>query len=99
MWANFDLADDGSSFVDDEASTDRGVSVGYLGARAMYELGLPLSDMQKARLKLMETMPVTNLNGYLEASTGTWYWNGLDSPIKDAYDEYAVIQYRNLFDN
>ena len=99
VWANFDLADDGSSFVDDEASTDRGISVGYLGARAMYELGLPLSDMQKARLKLMESMPVTNLNGYLDAFTGKWYWNGFDSPIKDVYDEYAVIQYRNLFDN
>lgn len=99
VWANYDLTDDAPSFAGDEALSGQGMSVGYLGTQVMYELGLPLSDMQKARLKLMESMPATNLNGYLQASTGTWYWNGFDSPIKDVYDEYAVIQYRNLFDN
>ena len=72
--------------------------MGYLGAQTMYELGLPLSDMQKAHLRLMETMPSTNLNGYFDVADDMWYWNGFDSPIKDVYDDYTFIQYRNLFD-
>ena len=99
VWANYDLASEVSSSDGIATYSNQGMSVGYLGAQAMYELGLPLSDMQKAHLKLMESMPATNLNGYLDAATGTWYWNGFDSPIKDIYDEFAIIQYRNLFDN
>ena len=54
--------------------------------------------MQKAHLRLMETMPATNLNGYFDVADDMWYWNGFDSPIKDVYDDYTFIQYRNLFD-
>lgn len=94
VWANYDLGEGLSGDV--PAQLD--LSVGYLGTQVMYELGLPLSDMQKARLQLMEEMPATNLNGYLGLD-GTWYWNGLEGPVKGAYDDYALIQYRNLFDN
>lgn len=95
VWANYDL--DGSH-RDSACDSTCDLSVGYLGAQTMYELSLPLSDMQKAHLRLMETMPATNLNGYFDSADGMWYWNGLDSPIKDVYDDYAFIQYRNLFD-
>ena len=95
VWANYDL--DGSH-SDSACDATCDLSVGYLGAQTMYELGLPLSDMQKAHLRLMETMPATNLNGYFDVADDMWYWNGFDSPIKDVYDDYTFIQYRNLFD-
>ena len=92
VWANYDL-----DVQDDEAS-QLDLSVNYLGAQAVYQMGLPLSDLQKARLYLMESMPATNLNGYCDADCG-WFWNGEDGPVKDVYDEYAILQYRNLFDS
>ncbi len=91
VWANFDLE------PQDAEMSEFDLSVNYLGAEAVWQLGLPLSDLQKARLYLMEYMPVTNLNGYCD-SDRTWFWNAQDSPIKDVYDEYAILQYRNLFD-
>lgn len=92
VWANYDLE------VQDASASRLDLSVNYLGAEAVYQLGLPLSDLQKAQLFLMESMPATNLNGYCD-SDYVWFWNGEDGPIKDVYDEYAILQYRNLFDS
>ena len=92
VWANYDL-----QTQEDVSGVSTDTSVCYLGTQAMYQLGLPLSDRQKAQLQLAKDMPATNLNGYCGAD-GTWFWNGEESPVKWAYDDYAWIQYRNLFD-
>lgn len=101
IWANYDASevrqvvgfDDGSADGDQQTE----ISAGYLMARTAYAACLPLSDYQKALLQIAEDMPAANLNGYRDAE-GTWYWNGQDSDALAYWDEYATLQYANLFD-
>ena len=73
------------------------LSLGYLMAQTVRAAGLPLTQYQMALLQLEETMPAVNLNGY-QTSGGAWFWIGQGSAASQAYDDYASLQYANLFD-
>ena len=75
----------------------RDLSLGYLMAQTVQAAGLPLTQYQQALLQLEETMPAVNLNGYM-TSGGAWFWIGQESAALQAYDDYAALQYANLFD-
>lgn len=94
IWANYDVE---APDLTDENGGELSLSVGYLMAQTVYAAGLPLTDFQKALLQLRTEMPAVNLNGYQDAQ-GNWYWIGQDGPAQEAYNEYAVLQYADLFD-
>lgn len=94
IWANYDVE---APDLTDENGGESSLSVGYLMAQTAYAAGLPLTDFQKALLQLQTEMPAVNLNGYQDAR-GTWYWIGQDGPAQEAYNEYALLQYADLFD-
>ncbi len=94
IWANFEMPHEGDgagplSYAD--------MSVGYLMAQTAYAAGLPLTDFQKALLQLQEEIPAVNLNGYRGAD-GSWYWASQDGPVREAFENYALLQYADLFD-
>ena len=79
------------------ADTRLDLSLGYLMAQTARVTGLPMTDYQKALLQLETQMPSVNLNGYQD-DRRWWFWIGMDGPAKQAYDQYAILQYANLFD-
>ena len=98
IWANYDLPDFGSHGRGDGApDATVGTSLGYLMARTCYAAGLPLTEYQKALLALEQRMPAVNLNGYCD-DTWSWSWIGQDGPASDAFGDYRIVQYANLFD-
>ncbi len=99
IWANFDLeAVTELTGADADTGTQNGLmSTGYLMAETVYAAGLPLTDYQKALLQLREELLAANLNGYCDAD-GTWYWNGQESDALAVWNEYALLQYANIFD-
>lgn len=78
------------------ASPSADLSLNYLGANLVNIADLPLTDYQKYLLGIQAFMPALNLNGYMDASN-TWYWLHEDSAVRPILDEYAVLQYANLF--
>ena len=93
MWANYDVAgnDQVSEVVDLDASS--------LGAAFLQAVGAPLSDYQKARLKLRDALPVINAVGYEDAE-GFWHLPGEESGVpwtNQVRDDYATMEYYNMF--
>ena len=109
IWANYDLGIEGAEATSiaagnsadyapaSTADTRLDLSLGYLMAQTARVTGLPMTDYQKALLQLETQMPSVNLNGYQD-DRRWWFWIGMDGPAKQAYDQYAILQYANLFD-
>ena len=96
IWANYDGAGEGEGDVGG-APVRADMSAGYLMAQTAYAAGLPLTDFQKALLQLSTEIPAVNLNGY-QGADGTWYWASQDGPARKAFEDYAFLQYADLFD-
>ena len=104
IWANdaaieagiVDAADAASS--EDAVDEDDGdaTSLNYLGATLVELCGLPLTSYQSYLLELQEEIPALNAIGYLTAD-GEWHWLDEESGASDLLDDYAILQYDNLF--
>ncbi len=93
MWANYDVEGNAqeSEVVDLDASS--------LGAAFLQAVGAPLSDYQKARLKLRDALPVINAVGYRDVD-GDWHFPGEDSGIAEtdtARSDFEAMEFCNLF--
>ncbi|MCD8316570.1 MAG: hypothetical protein LUB61_04115, partial [Eggerthellaceae bacterium] len=71
-------------------------SFNYLAARFLALTGFPLDDYQKLLLYTSETIPVINLNGYLDVF-GVWHAVTEDTDESDTLNDLAIVQYNNLF--
>ncbi len=93
MWANYDVAgnDQESELVDLDAST--------LGSAFLHAIGAPLTDFQKARLKLRDALPVINAVGYEDAE-GFWHLPSEASGVpwtNQVLADYETMEYYNMF--
>lgn len=77
-------------------TVNRPTSLNYLAAYALQTLGASLTDFQKSELVAMRGMPVISVYGYTDA-TGKWYaHDDENSPIRELYDQFGMIQYLNF---
>lgn len=72
-------------------------SLNYLGARLVKTAGLPTTAYQEFLLATSEEVLSMNMNGYLTAD-GTWYRMHEKSDASQVLNNYAQVQYGNLFD-
>lgn len=86
FYANYDI----------EESVYENISINYLQSLLMEAADLPLDDYQKYLEGLYEKYPVVNLYGVMDKE-GNWY-NWTDAQNFPEIQEYAAVQYRNLFD-
>ena len=95
MWANYDVA---SSVKGTELDT----STSYLSALLCHEVGIPMTDRQKAAYLLMEDVPKINVVGaYLaKNSKHEGEWENVDAAVvnSESMETLSYLQYRNLFD-
>ncbi|MCI9261826.1 LTA synthase family protein [uncultured Adlercreutzia sp.] len=102
IWANAAARAEDSSLELEKIGTDTVTSLNYLGAMLVEAAGLPGTVHQKYLEHLRETLPAVNLNGYQDA-TGTWHWfeEEIATPeqaaAQEALDDYAIVQYDDLF--
>lgn len=93
IWANYDVAgnDQVSLHVDLDASS--------LGAELMQLTGAPLTDFQKARLTLRESLPAVDAVGYRDIYGG-WHYPSDDSGVAEtdqALSNLKTLEYLNMF--
>lgn len=95
MWANYDVA--GSV-----KGTELDTSASYLSALLCHEVGIPMTNRQKAAYLLMEDVPKINVVGaYLaKNSKHDGEWENVDAAVvnSEAMETLSYLQYRNLFD-
>lgn len=95
MWANYDVA--GSV-----KGTELDTSASYLSALLCHEVGIPMTNRQKAAYLLMEDVPKINVVGaYLaKNSKHGGEWENVDAAVvnSEAMETLSYLQYRNLFD-
>ena len=95
MWANYDVA--GSV-----KGTELDTSTSYLSALLCHEVGIPMTDRQKAAYLLMEDVPKINVVGaYLaKNSKHDGEWENIDAAVvnSESMETLSYLQYRNLFD-
>lgn len=102
IWANYDVAGNAQESEVEDLSTN------YLGAKLMQLIGAPMTNYQKALLKLHDgALPIINATGY-EDSRRRWYLanSKMDDEAdhtaqvcKTALDDYAYMQYYQMFGN
>lgn len=85
LWTNYEVAGAGSTQI-------RATSPAQLSAQALYALGAPLTDRQKADLVLGQNVGAVNLVGYTGAD-GIRYELNADGPYREAIDQMRSIQY------
>ena len=98
IWANDAAVEAGIVDAVDEGDDGDGdeTSLNYLGATLVELCGLPLTSYQSYLLELQEEIPALNAVGYLTAD-GEWHWSDEESEASDLLDDYAILQYDNLF--
>ena len=87
IWANYDIEEQ-----------DLGtISANYLSSILLNTANLEMSDYNRFLLKLRESVPAMNVNGYIGAD-GKYYKYDEESPYSEDIKEYEKYQYNNLFD-
>lgn len=85
VWANYPVA--GSP-----VGVTAEVGAAQLAAQALYRIGAPLTDYQKAQLVLTQQVPSVSLLGYRGAD-GLLYDLEADGPYRQAIEQMRTIQY------
>ena len=102
IWANKAARSAGAPTKVSSLGTDTITSLNYLGTMAIDAAGLPQTTQTRFLNALRKVLPAVNLNGYRDAD-GVWHWFGealtTDSQraADEALDDYAIVQYDNLF--
>ncbi len=88
IWANYDIEEETGGFI----------SANYLGAKLLDSAGVPLNGYQSFLLKTAQEVPVINALGYIDSENQ--YFDAaelLDENGQQAVEDYAVLQYADLF--
>lgn len=102
IWANKAARAKGAPTKVSSLGTDTITSLNYLGTMAIDAGGLPQTTQTRFLNALRKVLPAVNLNGYRDVD-GVWHWFGealtTDSQraADEALDDYAIVQYDNLF--
>lgn len=88
VWTNYAIADRSEGAPQE-------TSAAQLAAEALYEIGAPLTDFQKAQLVLGRDIPSVNFIGYRGAD-GLRYALADDGPFKATLNQLQTIQYLNF---
>lgn len=88
IWANYDI----------EEKYYEHLSCNYLNSLLLDTAGIKVPLYNKYLLKLSETLPVINVNGYQD-SEGNHYSYDEETPYSYLIDQYHMFQYNNMFDN
>lgn len=86
IWANYDIEEERIDYI----------SANYLSTLLLEKAGLPLTGYQKFLTQLREVLPVITANIYIDADGN--YYNSNDNPYTEQLQDYAILQYNNLFD-
>jgi glucan phosphoethanolaminetransferase (alkaline phosphatase superfamily) len=87
-WANYDIP---------EEHVDK-ISMNYLSAYIMDQLGLKLTKFQQFELKMREQIPAMNILGYWGEDGEFYTYEDKTSPYYNLMNEYRKIQYNNMHD-
>ena len=87
IWANYDI---------EERQIER-LSVNYLSSYLMQAIGMEMPLYNQYLLKLSETLPVINTQGYIDKN-GVYYNFESNSPYTSIIEDYKHICYNLLFD-
>lgn len=93
VWANYDVAGN------DQVSEYSDVSASFLTSEFLQKIGAPLTDFQKAHLKLRRVLPEISAACYEDAE-GSWHLPDVDSGVEatdQARSDFATLQYYQLF--
>lgn len=88
IWANYPLNESDMDFGD--------TSLNYLSSLLLDSAGLELTAYNSFLLDLHETLPVINSIGMIDKD-GNYYSKGTPTPYDDLLNDYAVLQYNQLF--
>jgi len=87
IWANYDIEEEHIDYI----------SANYLSTLLLEKAGLPLTGYQKFLTQLRSVLPVITANVYIDAEGN--YYNSTDNPYAEQLQDYAILQYNNLFDD
>ena len=88
IWANYDIKEKTNVFT----------SMNYLAGIFLDTAGIQTNPYQSFLLKLKETIPAMNINGYL-GDDGIWHMYSEEAKYSPLLKDYWNIQYNNMFDN
>ncbi len=83
-------------YVYERVSDGTITSLSFLGTHMVDYIGLPLTNFQKFLLKTNQTILAMDYYGYL-ANDRVWRYYGWGAPEEDILNDYAIVQYYNLF--
>ena len=86
IWANYDI---------EEAYYER-ISANYLSTLTMKTAGLVLPVYYQYLDQLYQKVPMINALGYADHD-GNYYYFSDETPLKEAIEEYKIVQYNYLF--
>lgn len=86
IWANYDVAGR------DQTSAEGFTSVDQLSALALEAVGGPLTDYEKTKLVVRDSITAMNTTGYLGAD-GIWYDLDAESPYTQTFRDLAQVTY------
>ncbi len=86
IWANYPL----------EGCKIENISLNYLSGLLLRAAGLEGTDYTNFLEGLREQLPVINALGFMDCE-GNLYKNGEESPYDQPLNQYAVLQYNNVF--
>ena len=97
IWANDAAIEAG--MVDGTTGETQDTSLNYLGSTLVDLCGLPLTSYQSFLLAAKEEVPALNMNGFMDAE-GEWHWldEETDAETAGLLEDYAALQYANLYD-
>lgn len=87
IWANYDIKEKANVFT----------SMNYLAGIFLDTAGIQTTPYQSFLLKLKETIPAMNINGYL-GDDGIWHMYSEETKYSPILTDYWNIQYNNMFD-
>lgn len=86
IWTNFDI----------QEQENVQISANYLSAFLLELLGMDMTGYQKYLMELYKSVPVMNLQGYLD-NKGNWHGYYEKTQYTESLNEYERIQYNNVF--
>lgn len=88
IWANYDMG----------ADTQRDMSINYLSAYLLDTIQSPMTGYQKFLLEMSQKVPLLTQFAY-RGDDGALHETGEESAYSSYLNEYAILQYNNIFDS